>query len=45
VIWIQNIQDCDLWEPNIFMDHNVQNITTPIRKEVGRILLLITINK
>jgi hypothetical protein len=39
----------DFWEPNIIMGHNVQNITSPIRYEVGRMLwrrnVEITINK
>jgi hypothetical protein len=38
VIWIHDVQHSDLWEPNIFMDHNVQNITSPIRYEAGRIM-------
>jgi hypothetical protein len=36
LVWIYDVQHSDFWEPNIFMDHNVQNIASPIRHEVGR---------
>jgi hypothetical protein len=48
VIWIHDVQHSDLWEPNISMDHNVENIF-PIRYEMGLIVwrqnFEITINK